>query len=48
MAKYLIKWMGGRMRKELGMVTFDIRQKMGIVKTRGTNGEQRLMKLLKD
>jgi hypothetical protein len=36
-----------RMRKELGMVTVDMRRKMGIVKTRGRNGEQGPVKLIK-
>jgi hypothetical protein len=29
----MMKWMGGRARKKLGMMAVNVRQKMGIVKT---------------
>lgn len=38
--QWQFKWMGGRMRNELGTVTMNVRRKWEIVKTRGRKGEQ--------
>jgi hypothetical protein len=50
--KKCVHLMDGRMRKKLGMLAANMRQKMGIVKTlklrQDRNGDQRLVKLNKD